>query len=328
VIADERRDRRVYVDRMPDSGRKLIIGYQTTEQGKDALALGRLLSEATASTPVVAMVFTWPHGLMTAAERESNLQRESHGPLTAAADALSDLRPQTTAIADLSPAGALATLAEDERAWVIVVGSCHRGGIGRLLVGDTGASLVHGAPCAVAVAPLGFRDHRSNAPLNLAVAFDGSPESWSALETGIGIAQHVGGCVTVLTVADSGGNGYAAAWSILSAGELRDHEREDKDRVLELALAASSDRVAVEGRLLSGDPGTALQAASGEFDLLLAGSRRYGPLRRVILGSTTRRLVDGAECPVLIVPRANATDRLGLRARAAAFAPAIPTYAG
>jgi hypothetical protein len=33
------------------------------------------------------------------------------------------------------------------------------------------------------------------------------------------------------------------------------------------------------------------------------GSRSHGPLRRLILGSTSRRLVREAACPVLVLPR-------------------------
>ncbi|WP_372518091.1 universal stress protein, partial [Solirubrobacter ginsenosidimutans] len=33
------------------------------------------------------------------------------------------------------------------------------------------------------------------------------------------------------------------------------------------------------------------------------GSRGYGPLRSVLLGGVSRRLVDAAQCPVLVLPR-------------------------
>jgi hypothetical protein len=37
--------------------------------------------------------------------------------------------------------------------------------------------------------------------------------------------------------------------------------------------------------------------------LLVLGSRGYGPVRRVLLGSVSGELVRGAACPVLVVPR-------------------------
>jgi nucleotide-binding universal stress UspA family protein len=151
--------------------------------------------------------------------------------------------------------------------------------------------------------------------LNVAVAFDGSPESWSALESGIGLAERAEGRLTVVTVADFPHYGYASALSTLTAGDVRDTESRDKQRVLDLALARCPSDLDVEPRLLTGDTGTVLAEISREFHLLLAGSRRYGPLRRTVLGSATRRLLSGAGCPVLVLPRATAIDPLGVRAR-------------
>lgn len=50
-------------------------------------------------------------------------------------------------------------------------------------------------------------------------------------------------------------------------------------------------------------PALALARASADLDLLVVGSRSYGPLGAVLLGAVTRRLVELAECPVMVVPR-------------------------
>ena len=67
-----------------------------------------------------------------------------------------DLRPL---VSNLSPAHALQALAEQEDAGIIVVGSSHTGRVGRVLPGSTAERLLHGAPCPVAVVPLGYRAH-------------------------------------------------------------------------------------------------------------------------------------------------------------------------
>jgi nucleotide-binding universal stress UspA family protein len=58
----------------------------------------------------------------------------------------------------------------------------------------------------------------------------------------------------------------------------------------------------------SGNPATILAAASAHFDLLVCGSRGYGPMRSVILGSLSRELTRSAACPLLVVPRPPAKD--------------------
>ena len=45
-----------------------------------------------------------------------------------------------------------------------------------------------------------------------------------------------------------------------------------------------------------------LLAFGDEVDLLIVGSRGHGPLRRLVLGSTSLQLTREARCPLLIVP--------------------------
>lgn len=53
-----------------------------------------------------------------------------------------------------------------------------------------------------------------------------------------------------------------------------------------------------------GDPARVLEAAAREgLDLLVLGSRGFGPLRRVLLGSVSSELVREAPWPVMVVPR-------------------------
>jgi hypothetical protein len=45
-------------------------------------------------------------------------------------------------------------------------------------------------------------------------------------------------------------------------------------------------------------------ACDGVIDLLVTGSRAYGPLQRALLGSVSEELIARARHPVLVVPRA------------------------
>jgi len=57
--------------------------------------------------------------------------------------------------------------------------------------------------------------------------------------------------------------------------------------------------------VLEGDPAQAIAdaAEADGVDLVVCGSRGYGPVRRVLAGSTSRRLLGAARQPVIVVPR-------------------------
>jgi nucleotide-binding universal stress UspA family protein len=81
---------------------------------------------------------------------------------------------------------------------LLVVGSCHRGALGRRLAGNHTVESLHGAPCAVAIAPSEY------APLShlarIGVGRDSSPESMQALEAARAIAARTGATIEPLRV--------------------------------------------------------------------------------------------------------------------------------
>ena len=298
--------------------RKIIIGYDLERGGDDALRLGRLFAEVLAAQPIVFTSLPWPRYLMGLEDLQEQVDAETRDPFAAVRDQLQDFGVETVAVARPSASEALHEFADTEDAKMVVIGSSHRGPVGCTLTGSVGESLLHGAPCAITIAPRGYAD-RGQAPLlRIAVAFDGSPESWTALETGIGIAERCHGRLSVISVADYPTYGYAAGWSLLTADEFKDYEHEEKRRLLELALGRVSSDVGHDGRVLTGDAGSQLAEVSGDFDLMVTGSRAYGPLRRTLLGSTTRKLIAASACPVLVLPRGLGVDPLGLRVPGAA----------
>jgi len=292
--------------------RKIIIGYEPTSQGLDALELGEVLAESLAARPVITTALPWPDYLMGEKDLERALERETRATFAAARDRIEAVDPETRAVASRVPAEALYEVAERESAMLIVVGSTHRGALGRVLPGSVGASLLHGAPCAVAVAPHDYASRSERRLLRLGVAFDGSPESWTALETGIVLAERLHAGLTIIAIAEPR-SGYGVSLSVLTAGEYHTYEEEAKRRALDSAAARVPVGVNVERRLITGDAGALLAEESANLDLLLMGSRGYGPLRRTVLGSVAARVVNSAQCPVVVLPRGAGMDPLRLR---------------
>jgi nucleotide-binding universal stress UspA family protein len=72
-------------------------------------------------------------------------------------------------------------------------------------------------------------------------------------------------------------------------------------------LAEANKRVGqlpgVEGRAVYGLPGEELAAFGKDVDLLVVGSRGYGPVKRLVLGSTSDFLERHARCSLLVLPR-------------------------
>jgi nucleotide-binding universal stress UspA family protein len=89
----------------------------------------------------------------------------------------------------------------------------------------------------------------------------------------------------------------ATAWDVEPA--VRDAVEEDMREAAEGLSISEVEMVVVDG---PAGPSVA-EAARGRVDLLVTGSRAYGPVRTVLLGSVSRHLVDNADCPVLVVPR-------------------------
>lgn len=304
----------------------IIIGYEPEHGGFDSVQLGRVFKNALGGRAIVATALPWPDYLLPHDELQQQLDVAMKPRFEELRDRFPDLDADVRVVASRSGARALQEMAEAEGAKLIVIGSSHRGAIGRTLAGSVGDSLSYGSPCAVAIAPHGYADVDSGCE-RIAAAFDGSPESWSALETAIGLAARLRASLAVLTVADYLSYGYSTTWSILSAGELEDAERREKRRLLETAMSRVPDDLSSEGHVLVGNAGLALAESSTDYDLIVAGSRGYGPLRRTLLGSTTRSLLRASSCPVLILPRAVGVDPLGVR-EAATTADPGPSPAG
>lgn len=292
--------------------RKVIIGHDGSEQGRDALVLGKLMAEVLDATPVVATVLQWPPYLMGADDLEIAAELDTAELFAVARDYLEGLEPETRRRVSQSPAEALYELIESENATLVVVGSSRRGPMGRVVLGSVTASLLNGAPCPVLVAPRGYAVQQERRMRRLAVAFDGSAEAWAALETATGLAERIHGDLTILTVAEMPPYGYSAALSALTAEEYQSLEKQEKRRILDLSLDRFPGDLSVEGRLLTGDPGSALTEAAKGFDLLVIGSRGYGALRRTLLGSVSAHVVRRAPCPALVLARTTGMDPLGV----------------
>jgi nucleotide-binding universal stress UspA family protein len=199
-----------------------------------------------------------------------------------------------------SPADALRALAERGDADLIVLGSTHRAHFGSVAPGSVAENLLHGARCRLIIAPKGYgaADHSQDRLRVAAVGFDGMSESQAALDEAARLATKFGGSIRVIGVIPPVPPAAAAAAARVE-GAGPDFETRLREAVAQLPPELRALPVIEHGdpvRKLIEDAGTGV-------DLLVLGSRGFGPVMRLLVGSVSSRVIREAPCPVLVVPR-------------------------
>lgn len=291
----------------------VLVGVDGDDGGRDAVALAARLV-APGGRVTLANVWASGDGALSA------ISGAAH-PSLAAEALLLRLRAETTLLCSVRTHGALSVgaglhqLAAEVGADLIVIGA------GAARAGHTGlsadiADTLHGAPCALAVAPAGFaRDPGTFS--RIGVAFEAGRSGESAMEAGTELAYTAGAGLDGITIIAPRPSALlpepVATVEVLDSlsGEAEHRARQ------RLVAYGASPHTAV------GDPTEQLAAFSRKVDLLVLGSRGRGPLRRLLLGSTAGAVLARAACPVLVVPRtAEPRNRHGLGIRAVPVASA------
>jgi nucleotide-binding universal stress UspA family protein len=288
--------------------RRILIGYDGSERGDDALALGRSLAAAADDPHVV--VATVYEALLPEEAPGDPLREEAETLLARARAAWPELPGEAfVALGASSPSAGLQRHAIAEDADVIVLGASHRGGLGRIWPGSATEQTLQGSPRPVAVAPPGYAArHPLGAPLaRIGLGYDGSAEAHHALELVAPLAVAAGATVVVVDVVHAEGVPLTEAYGY---GSFIEAMRDAADMHLDGARAHLRERgvADVETERPEGHPARELVAISQHLDLLALGSRGHGPALRLLLGAASARVVREAACPVLVFPRSAAAE--------------------
>ena len=143
-----------------------------------------------------------------------------------------------------------------------------------MLAGDVTMGTLHGARCPVVVAPRNYAS-RGTELRTIGVGFDGSPEARAAVDLARALAAAGNGSLRVIRVLEPtapGGSAlaYRPDWAE-RAEERRDEVQEELDAVVAELGAIGT------GEVVIGDPANELAYAGNDLDLLVTGSRGYGP---------------------------------------------------
>jgi nucleotide-binding universal stress UspA family protein len=290
---------------------KIVIGVDAGERSEDAIAFGGRLDAATGANVVIAAAYHFtnvPSRIDTALHDEARRAAEA---MRARLGADAELR----IVPGSSPAHALHDVAYAERADLVIVGSSHTGRAGRVLPGSTGERLIHGAPCSVAIAPNGYREHADTPLRRIGVAYNATSEARAAANAAAGLARALEAELEVIAVVAPEAYTSLAMLSAPNAVAVADDAHNYVQGYLDAIVAELPGAAGVR---LDGIPFQALATRSEGLDLLVTGSRGYGPLRSVLVGGCSGPLLRTAACPVVVVPRGVEAPLEGLLAAAAA----------
>ena len=285
---------------------KVIVGFDGSEQARDALMLGATLADRDGELIVCCV-----HRLNLLSARVEPAapqldQAEAERCLEEASRLLNGRMTFTgLPVAGVGAAMALQHTAEQQHADLLVLGSSHRGAVGRVLVGSVTEETLHGASCPVAVAPVGWsRSLKDPRLAEIVIAYDDRAQAGAALSLAGALAAERDAHLRVLAIANTATPfvlGPAAGMAYLATIENRVKMVEE---VVDAAIASLPDGVTVSSDVRKGLPPEEILRASHGLDLLVLGSHARGPLGRVMLGSVSDAVVRAAACPVLVVPPA------------------------
>jgi nucleotide-binding universal stress UspA family protein len=285
---------------------KILVAYDGGAAADSALWLAALLARQTGTSLTVVSVYAAEPAfhahtdhlrLVLAAAADDHLERaERRLPY--------GFKAERRAVRSHSVPNALHDLAAHEPVDMIVLGGKRQARARAALSGSVAERLVAAAArCAVAVVPQATAD-RANAGLRvIGVAYDGSPEANAALAEGERIALAARATLHIIGVLEPASWRGAGLPALSGFAEPEAEARGRLNGALERAVAGVAPEVCALPILATGWPPEELAWQATDLDLLVTGSRGYGPSGRAALGSASTALLRSLPCPVLVVPR-------------------------
>lgn len=285
---------------------RIAVGVGGHPEGKDAVVLAAAIAKATQAELMLVAVHPYPLVVLSEEMNWKSLEKQAATMLAEVRDSLApDAR--TVVETDLSVPRALERVVRREHRDLLVVGSSRHGPEGRVRIGKRSRQLLCHFKSALAIAPRGMHSRPVQELRRIGVGYDGGPEADAALALAGSIAVAAGAELHVCGVVDD--RLPPIGWSALATGRAAVPRWEDAvlaetASLRELALGGTKSIGAnAYAEVLRGRPADALLKLSAETDLLVIGSRRWGAVARLLLGSTGEAVAHDAACPLLVVPR-------------------------
>ncbi|WP_436927236.1 universal stress protein [Halosimplex amylolyticum] len=240
------------------------------------------------------------------------LEADAETAVASVVDAMG-AQPVETAVVEGDPAETIVEYAVEEGIDLVTMGTHGRTGLDRVVTGSTSAHVVRESPVPV-VTVRDVDGSLSTEYDDVLIPTDGSPAAAVAIDHGIAVADAFDATVHAVYVVDTmalaggadttmaGGGGGVATGDLLeplvSSGE--DATNGIAERARDAGLDATT-------QVVEGSPGSVLVDYVDEesIDFVTMGTHGRTGLDRVLLGSTTERVMRHANAPVLSVRHEN-----------------------
>jgi len=207
-----------------------------------------------------------------------------------------------TAVLRGEPKKKILSYATEIDAELIVMGTHGRSGVSRFVAGSVTEHVVRRAEIPVLSVRASEQTEPADGYDEILVPTDGSDAAGAAVDHGLELARAADARAHAVTVLDTGD--MAASPTLSPPTEIvKQLETEHQNATDEIAAQAREDGLAATTAVLEGRPGTELLEYIDDhgIDLVVMGTHGRSGIDRLLLGSTTERLLRHASAPILAV---------------------------
>ena len=287
-----------------------LVGLTADRGGRDALALGRMLARTGDVTLIVCIVLpeVWGHPSLARVDAEyaAFLKQYAEDTIAEAREFVGDaVQAEYVSTSARTATEGLTTTAREKDAVLVILGSARHGPFGRFAVGSVTNEMLHTAPVPLVLTPRGYSPASDARLRRVTCAFAGSTRSRTAFDAAVQLSKRHDVPLRLITLVVRDRQMYPSQVGYSAERLVAEQWRAQAEEAQNGAIATLPDNVTVEAGVVSGrNWEEALDSLSWEEgEVLVVGSSRLGPVRRVFLGSNSTKIVRSSPVPVVVIPR-------------------------
>ncbi len=211
----------------------------------------------------------------------------------------------TEVVREVTPAKGILDFIEEKGIDLTVMGTHGHSALAQFFLGSVAERVVRHAPCPVLTVAQDRKQYRNDPDYqNILIAFDFSEHSKKAAREARDMASRYGARLQALYVVEQEVHpAFYLKWKESMVRDLPEIAEEAKKSLREVMGGESRDNLDVHVEIGDGKAHAEISefARANQVDLIVMGTHGLSGLDRMLLGSTTERVVRIASCPVLTV---------------------------